>query len=193
MFSALLLQQLWKRTWTEWRETPMTLSAPLTILCRAFLSDILPLEYHVEMYVRTLSTTPLQKVLRMLLGREACFSFLRKCSLCWDRLKIAEVFLFQHRSYKICTPRNLMFSTLSTVQLLMLRGACSGRDLKSMFIAFVLSTLSSRLFSLHQPSRCLTSSLYIDSLFPRMSPTTVVSSANSAKQLLLCWPKHTVW
>ena len=58
MFSALLLQ-LWKSSWTEGRETLMTLSAPLAILCRAFLSDILQLEYHVEIqYVRTLSTTP---------------------------------------------------------------------------------------------------------------------------------------
>ena len=31
MFSALLLQQLWKSSWTEGRETPMTLSAPLTM------------------------------------------------------------------------------------------------------------------------------------------------------------------
>ena len=48
MFSVLLLQRLWKSPWTEGRETLMTLSAPLTIICRAFLSDILQLEYHVE-------------------------------------------------------------------------------------------------------------------------------------------------
>ena len=36
MFSALLLQWLWKSSWTDGRETPMSLSAPLTILCRAF-------------------------------------------------------------------------------------------------------------------------------------------------------------
>uniref|UniRef100_A0A3B5AI27 Paired box 1b n=1 Tax=Stegastes partitus TaxID=144197 RepID=A0A3B5AI27_9TELE len=30
MFSVLLLQRLWKRSWTEGRETPMTLSAPLS-------------------------------------------------------------------------------------------------------------------------------------------------------------------
>uniref|UniRef100_A0A3B4ZF40 5'-nucleotidase, cytosolic IAa n=1 Tax=Stegastes partitus TaxID=144197 RepID=A0A3B4ZF40_9TELE len=60
MFSALLLQLLWKSSWTEVRESPMTLSAPLAILCRPFLSDILQLERHVEMQdVRTLSTTPL--------------------------------------------------------------------------------------------------------------------------------------
>ena len=97
---------------------------------------------------------------------EACFSFLRKQSLCWAHFVIPEVFLFQFRSCEICTPRNLMFSTLSTVRPLMLRGVCSGCDLqKSMINSFVLSALSTRLFSLHQTSRCLTSSLYIDSSF----------------------------
>ena len=43
MFTALLLQWLWKSSWTEERETHMILSAPLTILCRAFLFDILQL------------------------------------------------------------------------------------------------------------------------------------------------------
>ena len=61
---------------------------------------------------------------------------------CWASYLIPEVFLFQLRSFKICTPRNLMFSTLSTVRPLILRGACS----------LVLSALSTRLFSLHQPS-----------------------------------------
>ena len=87
----------------------MTLSAPLTILCRALLSDTLQLEYHVEIhYVRTLSTTPLSKVLRMLVGREACFSFLRKYSLRWARFVIPEVFLLQLRSREICTLRNFL-------------------------------------------------------------------------------------
>ena len=48
MFSALLLQWLRNSSWTEGRETQMNLSAPLTILCRAFLSDILQLGYHVK-------------------------------------------------------------------------------------------------------------------------------------------------
>ena len=52
--------EAWKSSWAEGRENLMTLSAPLTILCRAFLSDTLQLEYHVEIqYVRTLSTAPL--------------------------------------------------------------------------------------------------------------------------------------
>ena len=109
------------------------------------------------------------------MGREACFSFLRKYSLCWALFMFPEVFSFQLRSCEKCTPRNLMFSTLSTVRLLMLRGVCSGCDLQKSII--IMSALSTRLFSLHQPSRCLTSSLYIVSSFIWMSPTTVVSSA----------------
>lgn len=148
MFRALFLHRLWKSSWAERGETSMT------ILCRASLSDILQLEYHVEM--QWVSTRPLWKVQRMLVGREICFCSLRKFSLCWDRFKIAEVFLFQLRSCQICTPRILMFSTLSSVCLLVLRGACSGRDLwKAMIVSFVLSTLSSRLFSLHRPSNLL--------------------------------------
>ena len=48
MFSALLLQWLRKSSLIEGRETPLTLSAPLTILCKAFLFYILHLEYHVQ-------------------------------------------------------------------------------------------------------------------------------------------------
>lgn len=48
----------------------------------------------------------------------------------------------------------------------------------SMIISFVLATFSTRLFSLHQPTRCSTSLLYTYSSFPEISPTTVVSSAN---------------
>lgn len=33
MFSTLLLQWLWRRSWTEGREAPMTLSAHLTLSC----------------------------------------------------------------------------------------------------------------------------------------------------------------
>ena len=96
------------------------------------------------------------------MGREACFSFHRKYSLCWVRFMIPEVFLFQIRSWEICTLRNLVFSTLSTVRLLILRGACSGYDLrKSIIMSSVLSALSTRLFSVHQHSRYLISSLYI--------------------------------
>ena len=59
-FRALILQQLRKSSWTEGREYPMTLSAPLTLLCMAFLSDILQLEYHIKIqYVGPLTTTPL--------------------------------------------------------------------------------------------------------------------------------------
>lgn len=90
-------------------------------------------------YVRMLSTTHLSKVLRMLVGREACFSFLGKCSLCWSPFVIPEVILLQLRSCKICTPRNLMFSTLSIVRPLMLRGACLAHDLWKLMIIFFCS------------------------------------------------------
>lgn len=96
-------------------------------------------------------------------GEKGLFNFLRKCSVSWACFVITEVFLFQLRSWEICTPRNLMFSTLSTKQWLMLMGMCSVLVLwKSTIISFVLSMLSSSLFSLHQPLRFSTSSLYID-------------------------------
>ena len=73
------------------------------------------------------------------------------------RFVIPEVFLFQFMSCEICTPRNLMFSTLCTVRPLILTGACFGCDLwKSINIH-----IEHRFSSLPQPSRCLTSSLYI--------------------------------
>lgn len=54
-------------------------------------------------------------------GSAACFTFLRKYSLCWA------CFTIPVRSSGICTPRNLMVSTLSPLELLMLRVGCSGR------------------------------------------------------------------
>ena len=51
---------LYQSSWTKGRETLMILSVPLTILCRAFFSDILQLEYHVVIqFVKTLSTISL--------------------------------------------------------------------------------------------------------------------------------------
>ena len=171
IFSTLLLQWYWKSSWTEWRETLMTLSAPQPVLCRTFLSDILQLEYHMP----------------------ACSppNHCRRSWGCWWEERFVSAFsgntvsagpvswslrcfYFQPRSCDLCTPRNFMFFTLSTVRPLMLRVACSGCDLQK----FVLSALSTRLLSLHQPLRCLTSSLCIDSSFLWMSPITVVSSTN---------------
>ena len=59
---------------------------------------------------------------------DACFSFLRKYSLCWACFVVPEMFLFQLRSCEICTPRNLMFSTLSTVLPVMLTWAVTSRS-----------------------------------------------------------------
>lgn len=54
MFSGLLLQNLWKRYWTEERK----LSAAPTSLYSHILYDILQLEYHADIhYVRTLNHT----------------------------------------------------------------------------------------------------------------------------------------
>ena len=50
--------------------------------------------------------------------------------------------------------------------------------LKSTLISLVLLVLRARLLLLHHSARCWTSSLYADSSFLLMSPTTVVSSAN---------------
>ena len=179
MISVLLLQRLRKSSWTEGRETPMTLPAPLTILCGAFCLTYC--SWSTMSRYNTLERSPPHhcRKFRGCWWGEACISFLRKYSLCWARFMKPEMFLLQLRSHELCTPRNLMFSTLSTVQPLMLRGACSGCDLqKSKTISFFLSALSTRLFSLHQPSRCLTSFLYIDSSFLSMSPATMVSSTN---------------
>ncbi len=60
-----------------------------------------------------------------------------------------------------------------------IEGVSSGHDFrKPMIISFVLSALSTRLLSCTSPLDVSLSSLYIDSVFPRMSPTIVVSSAN---------------
>ncbi len=70
------------------------------------------------------------------------------------------VLLVQERSSVMCTPRNLVLLTLSTVAPLMVRGACREYTLlKSTTISFVFSTFRDRLLSLHHPARWITSLL----------------------------------
>ena len=102
-------------------------------------------------HIRLLSTTRLQKVLRMLMGIQACFIFLRKYSLCWALFVIPEV-LIQFRSCEICTLRNLMFSPSP----LMLRGACS--DCVDNHLLHFVCIEHQIVFS--APLRCLTSSVH---------------------------------
>ena len=90
-------------------------------------------------------------------GEKGLFQLPQEVQSLRGRFVIPEVFLFQLMSCEICTPRNLMFSTLCTVRPLILTGACFGCDLwKSINIH-----IEHRFSSLPQPSRCLTSSLYI--------------------------------
>ncbi len=94
--------------------------------------------------------------------------------------------LVQERSSVMCTPRNLVLLTLSTVAPLMVRGSCRECTLlKSPTISFVFFTFRERLLSLHHPARRLTSLLYFVSSLLLMRPTTVVSSANLMKRLEL--------
>ncbi len=73
---------------------------------------------------------------------------------------ISSPVLVQERSSVMCTPRNLVLLTLSTVAPLMVRGACRECTLlKSTTISFVFSTFRERLLSLHHPARRLTSLL----------------------------------
>ena len=62
-------------------------------------------------------------------GEKGLFQLPQEVQSLRGRFVIPEVFLFQLMSCEICTPRNLMFSTLCTVRPLILTGACFGCDL----------------------------------------------------------------
>ncbi len=91
-----------------------------------------------------------------------------------------EVLVVQVRSSVMCTPRNLVLLTLSTVELsLMVSGGWStGFLLKSITTSFVLLKLRDRLLAPHHSANCATSSLLCVSSLLLMRPTTNVSSAN---------------
>ncbi len=88
--------------------------------------------------------------------------------------------MVQVRSSVMCTPRNLVLLTLSTVELsLMVSGGWStGFLLKSITTSFVLLKLRDRLLTPHHSANCATSSLLCVSSLLLMRPTTNVSSAN---------------
>ncbi len=88
------------------------------------------------------------------------FEFAQEIETCCAFLASAAVLLVQERSSVMCTPRNLVLLTLSTVAPLMVRGACWVCTLlKSTTISFIFSTFRERLLSLHHPARRLTSLL----------------------------------
>ena len=112
-------------------------------------------------------------------GRLAFLSLLRKWRLCWAFFTVEQVFRDQVNFSARWTSRNFVFITISTGEPWMFSGSwslCAFR--KSTTISLVLSIFRDRLLTLHQVISCSTSSLYDDSSFLLMRPTTVVSSAN---------------
>ncbi len=71
------------------------------------------------------------------------------------------VLVVQVRSSVMCTPRNLVLLTLSTVELSMVSGGWSVEFLllKSNTTSFVFSTLRDRLLAPHHSASCATHSL----------------------------------
>ncbi len=121
--------------------------------------------------------------MRMDRGRLALFSRRRKCRRCCAFLESDVVLVVQVRSSVMCTPRNLVLLTHSTVELSMVSEGWSPEFcLKSITTSFVLLTLRDRLFAPHHSTSCATSYLYCVSSLLLMRPTTDVSSAN-----LLMW------
>ncbi len=94
-------------------------------------------------------------------GRLALFSRRRKCRRCCAFLESDMVLVVQVRSSVMCTPRNLVLLTFSTVELSMVSGGWSMEFLllKSTTTSFVFSTLRDRLLAPHHTASCATSSL----------------------------------
>ncbi len=90
-------------------------------------------------------------------GRLALFSRRRKCRRCCAFLEIDLVLVVQVRSSVMCTPRNLVLLTLSTVEVSMVSGGWSTEFLlKSITTSFVFSTLRDRLLAPHHSASCAT-------------------------------------
>ncbi len=86
----------------------------------------------------------------------------------------------------MCTPRNLVLLTLSTVAPLMVRGACRECTLlKSTTISFVFSTFRREIVVTAPPGQAAHLAPVVVSSLLLMRPTTVVSSANLMKRLEL--------
>ncbi len=79
----------------------------------------------------------------------------------WSRWDPTVQVVVQVRSYVMCTPRNLVLLTLSTVELSMVSGGWSVEFLllKSITTSFVFSTFRDRLLAPHHSASCATSSL----------------------------------
>ncbi len=172
--------RIWKRLWEGWvgsftitgasckdisrkegRGALMIFAAVFTVRWRVLQSAALQFPYQTVMQlVSTLSMVPLKKVVRMSGGRLALFSRRRRCRCCCTFLESGVVLVVQVRSSLMCTPRNLVLLTLSTVELSMASGVWSPEfHLKSITTAFVLLTLRDRLFAPHHSASCTTSSL----------------------------------
>ena len=90
----------------------------------------------------------------------------------------------QEWSAEMWVPRNLKVVTVSTCSPFMRRGVWSCLFfVKSMMSYFVFWTYRVRLLSEHHSDSSSTSALFAVSSSPRMSPTTVVSSAYSIMRL----------
>ena len=98
--------------------------ADRTTLCRAFRLRAVQLPYHDVIFpVRMVSVVPLKNVRRILGASPNFFSLRRWKRRCWAFFVTWVVWVFQLRSFEMCTPRNLKSLTLSTAAPSMVRGS----------------------------------------------------------------------
>ncbi len=170
----------WKRLWEGWvgsfmmllvllehrarkmsrmggRGAPMIFAAVFTVRWRVLRSAALQFPYQTVMQlVSTLSMVPQQNVVRMGGGRLALFSRRRKCRRCCAFLESDMVLVVQVRSSVMCTPRNLVLLTLSTVELSMVSGV---RPPEVHHNLLCLTHMRDSLLAPHHSASCATSSL----------------------------------
>ena len=152
----------------------MIFSAVLTTLLTFLQSEALKFPLHMEVQLVRLLSMVLLNVVRMGGGSRALHILHRKCRCCCTFLTSATLFTDQVRLSGMCTTRNLVLVTTSTAVSLMSSGArlvCF--VLKSTMSSLVLSAFRIKLFLLHQPTSCSTSSLSARSWSFLMRPTTV--------------------
>ncbi len=97
----------------------MIFASVFTVRWRVLRSVALQFPYQTVMQL--VSTLSMVQVVRMGGGRHALFSR-RRCRCCCAFLDIDMVLVVQVRSSVMCTPRNLVLLTLSTVELSMVSG-----------------------------------------------------------------------
>ncbi len=122
MLLVLLEHRARKMSRMDGRGAPMIFAAVFTVRWRVLRSAALQFPYQTVMQlVSTLSMVPLYNVVRMGGGRLALFSRRRKCRCCCAFLESDMVLVVQVRFSVMCTPRNLVLLTLSTVELSMVK------------------------------------------------------------------------